>query len=346
MKKPFVIKLASASAGFSLLVYPLSAVAGPLSFLRDMINATATETSAQVVSFYNSQTLPLLQPAVNIDPKPSRGGGDITVVDGKALLPESGPSGTLADIEERPASSEISVYVVHQGDTLSEIAAMFGVSVNTILWANDIQNGVIHEGQTLVILPVTGVKHTVGKGDTLASIAKKYKTDVGEVAQFNGLADGASLAVGTILVVPNVELATPAPVVKKPSVKTTTPLRGTSSNQFSGAFIWPVEGGAKTQGLHGYNGIDIGAPNGTPIYAAAGGTVIIAREGGWNGGYGSYVVITHDDGVQTLYGHMSRVAAGPGERVSQGQVIGYVGSTGRSTGSHLHFEVRGAVNPF
>ncbi len=293
-------------------------------------------------SFYNSQNLPLLQPAVNIDPKPSRGGGDITIVDGNALLPEVGPSGTLADIEDRPASSEISVYVVRKGDTLSEIALMFGVSVNTIVWANDIQRGIIHEGQTLVILPVTGVKHTVAKGETLASIAKKYKTDASEVAQFNDLDASASLAVGDVLIVPNVELSVPAP--SKP--KTTSPLRGTSGTDLSGFFIWPVDGGAKTQGLHGYNGIDIGAPRGTNVFAGAAGTVIIARTSGWNGGYGSYIVVTHDNGVQTLYGHLSGVIVAAGQRVVQGQVVDYVGSTGRSTGNHLHFEVRGAKNPF
>jgi murein DD-endopeptidase MepM/ murein hydrolase activator NlpD len=113
-----------------------------------------------------------------------------------------------------------------------------------------------------------------------------------------------------------------------------------------GFFIWPVGGGVKTQGLHGYNGIDIGAPKGTPIYASAGGVVIVSRDSGWNGGYGEYVVIAHDNGVQTLYGHMSRVVAQAGTHVDQGDIIGYIGQTGKATGPHLHFEVRGAKNPF
>src|SRR5690606_1590516 len=100
-----------------------------------------------------------------------------------------------------------------------------------------------------------------------------------------------------------------------------------------------------TQGLHGYNGIDLGAPVGTGVYASAGGSVILAKSSGWNGGYGNYIIISHDNGTQTLYSHLSSVNVSLGQRVSQGDLIGAVGSTGKSTGPHLHFEVRGASNP-
>ena len=100
-----------------------------------------------------------------------------------------------------------------------------------------------------------------------------------------------------------------------------------------------------SQGIHGYNGVDVSAPSGTPIYAAAGGTIVVAKGGGgYNGGYGNYIVIDHGNGTQTLYAHMSSLAVSGGS-VSKGSLIGYVGSTGRSTGNHLHFEVRGAKNP-
>jgi murein DD-endopeptidase MepM/ murein hydrolase activator NlpD len=108
----------------------------------------------------------------------------------------------------------------------------------------------------------------------------------------------------------------------------------------------PIVGGVRTQGIHGYNAVDLAAPVGTSLMAAASGEVIIAKVGGYNGGYGSYVVIRHGNGSQTLYAHMSRVDARVGQVVSQGEVIGAVGSTGRSTGSHVHFEIRGAANPF
>ncbi|MHB1118154.1 MAG: M23 family metallopeptidase, partial [Minisyncoccota bacterium] len=119
---------------------------------------------------------------------------------------------------------------------------------------------------------------------------------------------------------------------------------------YAGYYTNPLPAGHKTQGIHGYNGIDIGAPTGTPIYAAAGGTVIVSRfrtlSNPWFGGYGNYVIIEHPNGTQTLYGHMSAVYVAVGAHVDKGQPIGEVGSTGKSTGPHLHFEVRGAKNPF
>jgi murein DD-endopeptidase MepM/ murein hydrolase activator NlpD len=102
----------------------------------------------------------------------------------------------------------------------------------------------------------------------------------------------------------------------------------------------------KSQGIHGYNGVDLAAPTGTQVLAAASGQVLISRFGGWNGGYGNYIVIKHSNGTQTLYAHNSANYVSVGQWVSQGDVIGLVGNTGKSTGSHLHFEVRGAKNPF
>lgn len=298
----------------------------------------------------------LLSPAVNFDPKPSIGGGDITFVDGSALLAQEGPSGTAADIENQPPTSQISVYTVRSGDTLSDIAKMFQVSTNTIVWANDIQGGIIHPGETLIILPVTGIEHTVIKGETIAGLAKKYSSDAHDIAQYNDLADNAPLTVGQVVIIPNGELAAPLPSRSNSSVSqkirsiargtTTEPYLGGSGPAIAGYFSWPVSGGVITQGLHGWNAVDIGARSGTSIYASAPGVVIIARSGGWNGGYGSYVVIQHSNGTETLYAHMSRVLATPGQSVDRGDVIGKVGATGLATGPHLHFEVRGAANPF
>ena len=221
---------------------------------------------------------------------------------------------------------------------------MYGVTTNTILWANDLKSGTIREGQELVILPVTGLRYTVQKGDTLASLAKKYNADQDEIAKYNDI-DGA-LSAGMSIIIPDGEIALSAPV-RNTSTSKTSPLRGAGGMTLSGYYSWPVAGGVLTQGLHGYNGIDIGAPSGTGILAAAGGTVIIAKDGGgWNGGYGNYIVIQHDNGTQTLYGHASKVYVKSGQRVAQGTAIGAVGRTGKATGPHLHFEVRGATNPF
>ena len=105
-------------------------------------------------------------------------------------------------------------------------------------------------------------------------------------------------------------------------------------------------GGRKTQGIHGYNGVDLASSCGEPVFASASGSVILARPTGWNSGYGQYTVLSHSNSTQTLYAHLSKIFVSPGQNVSQGAIIGLIGSTGRSTGCHVHFEVRGARNPF
>jgi murein DD-endopeptidase MepM/ murein hydrolase activator NlpD len=315
-------------------------------FLDEFSKVLHTAEASGYAEIHRVSEVPALRAAVNLDPNPAKGGGDITVVNGvggSALLSEEGPAGTLADIAEKTSAGQISIYVVKSGDTLSQIAEMFGVSVNTVKWANNISAGsTIRPGETLVILPVTGVQHTVAKGETLKSIVKKYGGDLEEVLQYNGLAEGAALAVGDTIVIPHGEVAAPA------SSGSSAPriVQGGGGPELVGYYLRPLLGGKKSQGLHGYNAVDLGAPAGTPILASAAGRVIVARTGGWNGGYGNYVVIAHENGTQTLYAHNSSNIVSAGQYVVQGQVIGYVGSTGRSTGAHLHFEVRGAKNPF
>jgi murein DD-endopeptidase MepM/ murein hydrolase activator NlpD len=112
----------------------------------------------------------------------------------------------------------------------------------------------------------------------------------------------------------------------------------------SPTFINPIPSARINQGLHGHNGIDLGAAVGTPIIASRGGTVKTSISGGWNGGYGSYIVISHADGTETLYAHLAANYVSSGVTVTQGQAIGEVGMTGRTTGPHLHYEVHGASN--
>lgn len=278
----------------------------------------------------------LLSAATHADPQAAIGGGDVIVESGALVS-----AGTVGpdDIEDSYTSSEISVYTVRPGDTASQIAEMYDVSVNTIYWANDITNGVIQPGDTLVILPISGVRHVVKDGETLSTIAKKFDGDVDEILNYNRLTSADSLSVGDTIVIPNGEIASaPRRSYAKPVAAS-----GVSGGSY---FSHPLPGSVRTQGLHGNNAVDFGAGVGTPIRAAAAGEVIISRASGWNGGYGKYVVIRHPNGTQTLYSHNSSNAVGVGAYVSQGQTIGYVGNTGRSTGPHLHFEVRGALNPF
>ena len=149
---------------------PVRANAGVFSFLAELF---ADEAVAQTAAVGNAQNMALLVAAQNPDPNPAKGGGDITIVGGTALLPETGPSGTLADVSEGQSSETISLYVVREGDTHGAIGKRFGVSVNTIVWANDRKNVTIRPGVTLVILPMSGVRHTVAKGGTIQIIATK-----------------------------------------------------------------------------------------------------------------------------------------------------------------------------
>jgi LysM repeat protein len=325
------------------VVVPLSVHAGVFSAFFDTVSA---ETAEPIVYAQdpNAQTMPLLKAALNIDPNPAKGGGDILVEDG-ALVPQGDIDGKDKMVNTETMNGEISLYTVREGDTLSQIAVMFDVSAKTILWANSITDpSKIRPGDSLVILPITGVRHVVKKGDTLATIAKKYEGDVDDILAYNQLASAEDISVGDTVVVPGGVMVQPTPT------KSATPSRtkGTTIATGSGSagYSHPLPGAVRTQGLHGYNGVDYGAPAGTPIYAAAAGEVIVSKSSGYNGGYGLYVVIKHPNGTQTLYAHNTRNAVAVGETVSAGQVIGYVGSTGRSTGNHLHFEVRGARNPF
>lgn len=283
----------------------------------------------------------VLVAAQNPDPKSARGGADVLVEDG--ALVSTGPVGPNDISASKSNGGEISVYVVREGDSLSQIAQMFGVTSNTILWANDLAKAsAIRPGDSLIILPIAGVRHVIKKGDTLASIAKKYKGNAEEILSYNQLASASELVTGDTLVIPGGALhAEPAKVAiaKKGSTVKTTVTAGSN-------FSHPIPGAIKTQGIHGYNAVDWGAGIGTTVRAAAAGTVLVAKSSGWNGGYGNYLVIKHANGVQTLYAHLSRLDVGVGASVAAGQSIGTSGNTGKSTGPHLHFEVRGGKNPF
>ncbi|QQR82256.1 M23 family metallopeptidase [Candidatus Campbellbacteria bacterium] len=285
-----------------------------------------------------SLNMPLLESTGNPNPKlavatPSN------IVYGVALASDENP---IADGRRLSATSDqISTYVVREGDSLSMIADMFNVSINTIRWANNMTGkSTIQPGQTLVILPVTGIRHIVKKGDTIQSIAKKYKGDVEEIIQYNGLEEGTALVVASEIIIPDGEV-----VVTSSKSASGGASRAYSGPTYAGYYLRPTHG-VRSQGLHGHNGIDIAAPVGTPVYASAAGEVIVSQSGGWNGGYGNYIVVKHGNGTQTLYAHLSSTSVAVGDSVGQGDVIGAVGSTGRSTGAHLHFEVRGATNPF
>lgn len=227
-------------------------------------------------------------------------------------------------------------YQVQSGDTVATIANKFGVSADTIRWQNNLSGDKIKVGQTIKILPVTGIAHTVVKGDTVYSIAKRYDTDPQGIVDFpfNTFTNDETfeLAIGQSIIVPDGVM--PAASVA-PRTRQLTPNAG--SVTASGLFVWPTQG-TITQRFSWYHpGIDI-ANSGQPIDVAAdSGRVTYA---GWDvSGYGNMVLIDHGNGFITRYGHMSQVMVISGQTVGKGQAIGRMGNTGHSTGSHTHFEI-------
>lgn len=245
---------------------------------------------------------------------------------------------------------EIISYNVQKGDTVSSIARKFGVTEDTIKWQNSLKSDTISIGDTLEILPVTGVAHKVTSGETIHSIAKKYDAAPQAIADFpfNDFANPQtfSLVTGQIVIVPDgvVPEAKAQPQYTRRAFIATGPVTVTDAG-----FTWPVPGTLNQSYAWYHRAIDIGAGLGAPVVSAQSGRVSEVYTSGYNGGYGVHVIITGDNGYSTLYAHMSGVNVSAGDRVGAGStVIGWVGLTGRTTGPHLHFEVRssgGLLNP-
>jgi len=325
-----------------IISIPLAVHAG--FFDKFFNNQEVNEVPPASLSEASATEIPLLAALQNPNPMGARGGAEIIVEDNTLI--SSGPIGADEIAQQKSNLGEIRVYTVREGDSLSQVAEMFGVTTNTIMWANDITKASgVRPGQNLVILPIAGVRHVVKKGDTIASISKKYEGNEAEILSYNELASAEEITVGDTLIIPGGAIhAAPVKVATKAN-----PVRVSGSSaggSTSGYFSHPAPGAIETQGIHGYNAVDLAAAVGTSIRAAAAGEVIVSKNSGWNGGYGQYIVIKHGNGTQTLYAHLSRNSVGVGDYVAQGEVIGAMGSTGKSTGSHLHFEVRGGKNPF
>lgn len=240
--------------------------------------------------------------------------------------------------ESAQNSKDIIEYSVEPGDTLELIAQDFNISLNTLLWANELsKNSKIKVGQNLVILPVSGIIYVVKSGDTLSEISKVYKSKASDIVSFNDLSNEGDIFIGDILVVPNGLMPVKSPIA---------PYQAPLASSF---FIFPTEGRI-TQGLHFYNAVDTANKCGTPIYAAAPGQIQKVKYG-YNFGGGNYITILHSNGVVTYYGHLMTIFVKPGDRVDVGERIALMGGApgmagaGKSTGCHLHFQVVGAKNP-
>ncbi|MBI2063175.1 MAG: peptidoglycan DD-metalloendopeptidase family protein [Candidatus Yanofskybacteria bacterium] len=313
---------------------------GQRSVLGNLLTSYVEETAASVITIPSQNQLADINSLAAYAgtermPKPSV----LNTIQDNSLVSR----GTiLTDIldEFLDRGSQIAIYTVQEGDTLSFIASDYGVSINTIIWANNLSDAdAIRPGMDLKIPPVTGVIHKVKKGDTVASLAKKYGVKEEEIVSFNGLPLSGDLQTDEEIIIPGGKINTP----KAPLQQSTAP-RFAYLPTLAGYFIQPATG-YNWGRIHGRNGVDVANSCGTPIYAAANGRVTISDAVGYNGGFGKFIKVNHPNGTETLYAHASRLLANVGDFVARGQQIAVMGSTGRSTGCHVHFEVHGAKNP-
>ncbi|MCC6639486.1 M23 family metallopeptidase [Candidatus Falkowbacteria bacterium] len=272
---------------------------------------------------------------------------DVAVVTGDAVAPTA-----ISSIEaSKKKRDKIINYVVKEGDTVSGIASQFGLKTTSLLWANNMSAGsYLKPGQNLDIPPVDGIIYTVAKGDKLSTIAKKYNSKVDDIISFNKLADASDITTGLVLVLPGGEpYRAPAPIqpVKVAPVKNIFTGNQKPDTSKDG-FIWPTT----TRRISQYyswrhTALDIDGEFGDIIWSIGDGTV--SRVQYLTRDYGYHVIVDHGNGVQSLYAHFQKIYVQPGQKVKKGDSLGEMGSTGRSTGSHLHFEVRVGgkrLNPF
>ncbi len=292
-------------------------------FLASLVNAAGAEED----SFYAGQVFEdNFQMADDQDAT-----AGFIVVEGDSVLNAGNPLSTIL-----PTRDGLLVYKVQKGDSLSKIAANFGISLNTIFWANASLGNTVRPGQEVVILPVSGVLHQVEEGETIDSVAEFYGVTSSKITQFNKIS-ASGLKIGSSLVIPG---AKPKKTFASASIA--------DLPNYPGYFILPTTGWNWGK-LHYYNGVDIANACGTSIYASAEGLVIGEKLSGWNDGYGGYVEIEHPNGSVTKYAHTQKNLVSVGDYVLQGDVIANIGNTGNvhgPTGCHLHFEIRGARNPF
>lgn len=254
-----------------------------------------------------------------------------------AVLSATTESDGIETLVSEKVRDGIKNYVVESGDTVASIAKKFSIDENTIRWHNNIVGDKIKVGQSLEILPVNGIAHKVQKGDTVYSIAKRYDSSAQSVVDFpfNTFSNDETfeLAIGQTVIVP--DGVKPKDVESAPRIRRITPDAG--SVVASGSFVWPTQG-TLTQYFAWYHpGLDIANKQTPNVLAADSG--VVTYSGCINWGYGCHVIIDHGNGFKTLYAHMQQLYVTVGQRVERGNALGKMGSTGRSTGPHLHFEV-------
>ncbi|KKR02648.1 MAG: Cell wall endopeptidase, family M23/M37 [Candidatus Yanofskybacteria bacterium GW2011_GWA1_39_13] len=331
-----------------VLIFKGTSGEGQANLFSNLIRSYIEETSASIITVSQSQNqLADINSLTALSGQNLGRGGEVS----KNLDPSTVQENSLMAsnpvatdyIEAGFTSNQIIEYTVQPGDLLSFIASDYGVSIDSILWANSLANAnSIKPDQVLRIPPVSGVIHKVKSGDTVASIAKKYGATTDKILAFNHLEDGQSLELNEELIIPDGKIK--SSVTTKPGTQTAVAKRFSYLPDLGDYFMIPTQG-RTSQGIHGRNGVDKANPCGTPIYAAADGNAVTVDGVGYNGGFGQFIKLAHPNGTETLYAHASKLLITAGQNVAKGQLIALMGSTGRSTGCHLHFEVHGARNP-
>lgn len=239
---------------------------------------------------------------------------------------------------------EFETYLVQAGDTPGRIAEKFGITSETLLGGNpwlSQESNALQAGVELVVLPIDGVLHTVKPGETLEDIAAEYDVSVDDIVGYaqNNLEFPFRLVPDTQLMIPGAQIGSFYWVAPK-TVANSRP--GQWAVIGTGFFTWPVAGRCITNYFWaGHPGLDVSMSVGSPVYAADRGTITYAS---WASGsyydYGNLIVINHGNGYETFYAHLSGINVYSGQTVESGQLIGYSGNTGRSSGPHIHIEIR------
>jgi LysM repeat protein len=266
-----------------------------------------------------------------------------TVQEGSAVVK---PDITWTENTKMPRT-EIVQHEVQTGETISTIAQDYGISVNTILWENNLTAySLIRPGDKLSILPVSGIRYKVASGDNVIKIASRYGISESELLTANNLSDSSQLKIGQQLLLPGARKIVSGTVASAASTKVAysglsaikSVIAPKGAEPVSGNMMnWPTVRRRITQYYSWkHTGLDVADKVGTALYSADAGTVEYV---GWGTGYGNQIVVDHGGGKKTRYAHLSAFYVKKGDKVTKGETIGAMGSTGWSTGSHIHFEV-------
>ncbi len=302
----------------------------------ELVAATAVSTQVSVAE--DGVEVTAVSPTPTLPPQ-----GTLPVVNDSSLAPLPNPN----TYQTKLPVHEFQLHEVARGETPNIIANQYGISADTLLGGNtwlSQESNQLQVGAQLVILPVDGVLHNVRAGETIESIAELYRVTPEAIINY----PPNNLEFPFYRLVPESELVIPGASIGQffftapKSVATNAAGEPQWTVFGTGTYIWPINGRCITQFYNGFHpGLDVGSMEGSPVYASDTGTVTYASfAAGTYYDYGNLIVINHGNGFETFYAHLSSIGVFPGQTVTQGELIGFTGNTGRSSGPHIHFEIR------